>query len=293
MSMRIDDTKIGCGRTILPFRDGHYRTWPLPGLGRLASPATRPPQAAAWEPALRHGDWRTPRGRLTGASEKNARVSIEAKAPPHCSHTVRLPAERTNERPTNHCSRLRDATALRDDARYCQRVSDICAFDLVVSTRSQEFAAVRSLSRCVSHLTVLFADDWGPDQRDREADRWPVCLKCSTGLSACGHLTGKPLAGSISHDDNPATSLSPFPVHCDLPTEENKYSRSERSGFAEPAHIAAETLLATRRRTRCALKQFADRSQQTLLGMLSQEPCMAISKHFFASTPYRFTCWQI
>ena len=95
-------------------------------------------------------------------------------------------------------------------------------------------------------------------------------MKCSTGLSECGHLTGKPLAGSSLQVNNPATSPSPFPIHCDLPTEENKYSRSERSGFAEPAHIAAETLLATHRRTRCALKRLADRSQPTLLGMLSQ-----------------------
>jgi len=232
MSMRIADTKIGCGRTILPLRDGRYRMLPLLGLGRLASPATRPPQAAAREPALRQGDWRTPYGRLTGASEQNAPVSIEAKAPPNCTHAVRLPAERTNERPTNHCCRSRDATVPRDDARYCQRVSDIFAFDLVVSTQSQEFAAIWSLSRCVSHLTVLFADDSGPDQRDREVDRWPVCLKCSTGLSECGHLTRKPLAGFSSQVDNPATSSSPFPIHCDLPIEENKYSRSERSGFA-------------------------------------------------------------
>jgi len=136
MSMRIADTKIGCGRTILPLRDGRYCTWPLPCLDRLASAATRQPQAAAWEPALRHGDWRTPRGRLSGrhnaaASQalqnKNAPVSIEAKAPPDFTHAVRLPAERTNERPTNHCSRSRDATAPQDDARYFQRVSDICA----------------------------------------------------------------------------------------------------------------------------------------------------------------------
>jgi len=120
----------------------------------------------------------------------------------------------------------------------------------------------------VSHLTVLFADDWGPDQRDRQVDRWPVCLKCSTGLSECGHLTGKPLAGSSSQVDNPATSPSSFLIHCDLPTEDNKYSGSERTGLAEPAYIAAETLLATHRRTRCALKRFADRSQPTLLGML-------------------------
>jgi len=64
---------------------------------------------------------------------------------------------------------------------------------------------------------------------------------------------GKALAGFSSQVDNPATSPCPFPIHCDLPTEENKYSGSERSGFAEPAHIAAETLLATHRRTRCAL----------------------------------------
>jgi len=162
MSMRIADTKIGCGRTVLPLRDGRYRTWPLPGLGRLASPATRPPQAAAWKPALRHGDWRTTRGRLTGASEQNASVSIEAKAPPDCTHAVRLPAERTNEKPTNYCCRSRDATAPRNDARYCQSVSDICAFDLVVSTRSQEFAAIWSLSRCVSHLTVFICRRLGP-----------------------------------------------------------------------------------------------------------------------------------
>jgi len=51
---------------------------------------------------------------------------------------------------------------------------------------------------------------------------------------------------------------------------QKKTSTLERSGFAEPAHIAAETLLATHRRTRCALKRLADRSQPTLLGMLSQ-----------------------
>jgi len=142
MSMWIADTKIECGRTILPLSDGRYRTWSLPGLGRLASPATRPPQAAAWEPALRHADWRTPRGRLTGASEQNSPVSIEAKAPPDCTHAVRLPAERTNERASNYCSRSRDEAAPPDDARYCQRVSDLCAFDLFVSTRSQEVAAI-------------------------------------------------------------------------------------------------------------------------------------------------------
>jgi len=184
--MRIADTKIGCGRSILSLRDGRHRTRPLPGLGRLASPATRPPQAAAWEPALRQGDWRTQRGRLTGASEQNAPVSIEAKAPPDCTHAVRLQAERTNERPKNHCSRSRDATVPRDDARYSQRVSNICAFDLVVSTRSQEFAAIWSLSRCVS----------------------------STGLLECGHLTGKPFSGFSSQVDNPATPPSPFPIHC-------------------------------------------------------------------------------
>jgi len=69
MSMRIADTKFGGGRTILPLRKGRHRTWPLPRLGRLAGRAARPPQAAAWEPALRHGDRQTPRGRLTGASE--------------------------------------------------------------------------------------------------------------------------------------------------------------------------------------------------------------------------------
>jgi len=117
-------------------------------------------------------------------------------------------------------------------------------------------------------LTVLFANDWGPDQRDREVHRWYACLNSGIGLSECGPLTGKPFASSSSQDVNPATSLSPFAIHCDLRTEENKYSRSERSGFAGPAHIAAETSLATHRRTRCALKRFADRSQPTLLGML-------------------------
>jgi len=142
MSMRIADTKLGRGRTILPLRKGRDRAWPLPRLGSLAGRAARPPQAAAWEPALRHSDRQTPRGRLTSASEQNAPVSIEAKASPDCTHSVRLPAERTNERPTNHCCQSRDATAPRKDARCCQRVSDICASDLVVSTRSQKFAAI-------------------------------------------------------------------------------------------------------------------------------------------------------
>jgi len=100
--------------TILPLRDGRYRTWPLPGLGRLASLATRPPQAAAWEPALRDGDWRTPRTRLTDASEQNAPVSIETKAPPYCTHAVRLPAERTHERPT--------ITAVGREMRQCREM---------------------------------------------------------------------------------------------------------------------------------------------------------------------------
>jgi len=56
MSMRIADPTIKGGRTILPHGKGRDRTWPLPRLGRLAGRATRPPQAAAWEPALRHGD---------------------------------------------------------------------------------------------------------------------------------------------------------------------------------------------------------------------------------------------
>jgi len=81
----------------------------------------------------------------------------------------------------------------------------ICTINLVVSTRSQEFAAIWSLSRCVSHLTVLFADEWGPDQRDREVDRSQVYLESSTGLSECGHLTIKPFAGSSSQADNPDT----------------------------------------------------------------------------------------
>jgi len=142
MSMKIAETRIGCGRTVLPLRDGRYRPWPLPGLGRLASPATCLPQAAAWEPALRLCGWRTPRGPLTSASEQNALMSIEAKAPPNCTHAVRLPAEQTNERPTNHCCRSRDATAPRDETRYCQGVFDICGSDPVVSTLSQKFAAI-------------------------------------------------------------------------------------------------------------------------------------------------------
>jgi len=122
----------------------------------------------------------------------------------------------------------------------------------------------------VSHTTALFADDCGPDQRHGEVDRWYLFLNSSIRLSECGYLTGKPFAGSSSQIDDPATSRSPFPIHSDLRTAKNKYSRSERSGFAEPAHIAAETLLATHRRTRCALKRFADRSQPTLLGVLSR-----------------------
>jgi len=126
-----------------------------------------------------------------------------------------------------------------------------------------------AISRWVSHLTELFADVWGPDERDREVDRWHVCLNSCIGLSECGPLPGKPFTGSSSQVVNPATSPSPFPIPCDLPTEKNKYSRFERSGFAEPAHIAAGTLSATHRRTRCALKRFADGSQPTLLGMRS------------------------
>jgi len=69
MSMRIADIRIGGGRTIMPLRKGRDRTSPLLRLGRLAGRAARSPQKAAWEPALRHGDRRTPRGRLTGAPE--------------------------------------------------------------------------------------------------------------------------------------------------------------------------------------------------------------------------------
>jgi len=155
MSMRIADTKLGGGRPILLLSKGRDRTWPLPRLGRLAGRAARPPQAAAWEPALRHSDRQTPRGRLTGASEQNAPVSIEVKAPPDRTHAVRFPAERTNKRPTNHCCRSQDATAPRDDAKYCQRVSDICTFYLVVSTRSQEFRHLYVLPRRVYSITRI------------------------------------------------------------------------------------------------------------------------------------------
>jgi len=135
-------------------------------------------------------------------------------------------------------------------------------------------------------LTSLFAEDWGPDQSDREVDRWLVCLKCRTGLSEYEHLRGKPLAGSSSQVDNPATSPSPFPIHSDLPTEGSKYSGSERSGFAEPAHIAAETLLATHRRTRCALKRFADRSQPSLLGVLLEHTQQRLPQVLKPQTEY-------
>ena len=85
----------------------------------LQQPATRNQQIRKVHglspTALRQGDWRTPRGR---ASEQNAPVSIEAKAPRDCTHAVRLRTEQTNERPTNHCSQSRDATVPRDDARY-------------------------------------------------------------------------------------------------------------------------------------------------------------------------------
>ena len=91
MSMGIADTNSKGGRTILPLRKGRDRMWPLPRLGRLASRATRPPQAAAWEPALRHGGRQTPRGRLTSALEQNAAVSIETKAPPDFKRAVRRP----------------------------------------------------------------------------------------------------------------------------------------------------------------------------------------------------------
>jgi len=94
---------------------------------------------------------------------------------------------------------------------------------------------------------------------------------------------GKPFESSSSQVVNPATSPSPFPILCDLPTEENKYSRSERSGFAGPAQIAAETLLTTHRRTRCALKRFADRSQPTFPGMLSDEDIADPQLLFFSA----------
>jgi len=117
-------------------------------------------------------------------------------------------------------------------------------------------------------MTALFADDCGPDQRHGEVDRWYLFLTSSIRLSECGYLTGKPFAGSSSQIDNPAMSRSSIPIHSDLWTAKIKYSRSKRSGFAESARIAADTLLATHRRTRCALKRFADRSQPTLLGTL-------------------------
>jgi len=47
-----------------------------------------------------------------------------------------------------------------------------------------------------------------------------------------------------------------------------QYSRSERSRFAKPALIAAETILATHKRTSCVLERFADGSQPSLLGVL-------------------------
>jgi len=56
MSMGIADTNIGGGRTTLPLRKGGDRTSPLPRLDRPAGLAARPLQAAAWQPALRHGD---------------------------------------------------------------------------------------------------------------------------------------------------------------------------------------------------------------------------------------------
>jgi len=72
-------------------------------------------------------------------------------------------------------------------------------------------------------------------------------------------------------DRRPSSVTFSVPIHSDLRTTKKKYSRSERSRFAEPAHIAAETLLATHKRTRCALKRFADGSQPTLLGVLSKK----------------------
>jgi len=120
-------------------------------------------------------------------------------------------------------------------------------------------------------MTALFADDWGPDQRHGEVDRWYLILNTGIRLSECGYLTGKPFAGSSSQIDNPATSPSPVPIHSDLRTTRNKYSRSERSRFAESAHIAAETILATHKPTCCALEQFAGGSQPTLLGVLCRQ----------------------
>jgi len=117
-------------------------------------------------------------------------------------------------------------------------------------------------------MTALFADDCGPDKRHGEVERWYLFFISSIRQSECGYLTRKPFAGSSSQIDNPAASPSPFPIHSDLQTTKDKYSRSERCRFAEPAHIATETILATHKRTRCVLKRFADGSQPTLLGVL-------------------------
>jgi len=87
MSMRIADTKIGGGRTVLPPFKRRNRTWPLPRLGRLAGRAVRPPQAAAWEPAMSHGDRQTPRGRLTSAPQCSlARGESVTRLHAQCTH---------------------------------------------------------------------------------------------------------------------------------------------------------------------------------------------------------------
>ena len=83
-------------------------------------------------------------------------------------------------------------------------------------------------------MTVLFADDWGPDQRDRAVDRWPVCLKCSTGLSECGHLTGKPLAGYSSQVDNQQRHLLRFPY--------NAICRQKKTSTLDPSGAGSQSL---------------------------------------------------
>jgi len=86
----------------------------------------------------------------------------------------------------------------------------------------------------VSQLTVLFADDRGPDQCDREVDRWHVCFNHSIGLSECAHLTGKLFAGSSSQVDIPATSPSPLPIHHDLPTK--------KTSSVNPSGVGSQSL---------------------------------------------------
>jgi len=110
--------------------------------------------------ALGHGDWQTPRGLLTGAPEQNAAVSIEVKAPPDCTHAVRLPAgmdQWENYLSLQSVARCERAARCDRAARWWEILPTCLRHLCVWRLRVYSIAKICSLSRCVSHVTVLFA----------------------------------------------------------------------------------------------------------------------------------------